>query len=382
MTLRFITLFGIVASIVTGIALGILGLRHWTGDGDAVRQSRLIEKAAEYIQSHYVEDLPDDQLVNDALGGMLDGLDEHSRFLDRRAFERLQAEAEGEFGGIGVQLALVGGYFTILAPLDGTPAAQAGLAAGDRLIAIGGESLRGRRLVEVVDLLRGPRQTPVQLTLLRSGKRLQHTLTRARIEMQSVDGRWLEPGFALVRIARFLKTTGNRFAGVIGVLQRQGAIDGLILDLRGNPGGVLGASVDVADALLAKGLLVCTESRPESQPLAHRATVDDLLPGVPVAVLIDADSASGSEIVAAALKDHGRAIVVGTRSFGKGTVQSLLPLADKRALKLTTGYYFRPNGASIDAQGVVPDVELAASGDEAAFAAALKVLKDQALALR
>ena len=375
MSLRFITLFGIVASLVTGMAVGMLGYRNWSDRSAAFRQADVVEQAAEYIQSNYVEEIPDGQLVNDALQGMLNGLDDYSRFLDPDAYARLRADTAGRFGGIGVQLGLVDDYFTVTAVFDETPAARAGLAAGDRLVALNSESLKGKRLPEVTDLLRDREGTEIRLTLVRSGKKFDVTLTRAKIAVESVRTRWLAPGYAYARIARFQRDTGNDFAAAVKLLAREGAINGLVLDLRNNPGGVLGAAVDVADVLLEQGLIICTEGRPESRRLEHRASIGDLLNGAPVAALINSGSASGAEIVASALQDHKRATTIGTKSYGKGSVQSLLPLADDRALKLTTGYYFRPNGSLIDQSGVVPDIAIDPSDDELVLALTLRVLK-------
>ena len=375
MSLRFITLFGIVASIVTGMAVGMLGYRNWSDRSAASRQADVVEQAAEYIQSNYVEEIPDGQLVNDALQGMLNGLDDYSRFLDPDAYARLRADTAGRFGGIGVQLGLVDDYFTVTAVFDETPAARAGLAAGDRLVALNSESLKGKRLPEVTDLLRGREGTEIRLTLVRPGKKFDVTLTRAKIAVESVRTRWLAPGYAYARIARFQRDTGNDFAAAVKLLAREGGINGLALDLRNNPGGVLGAAVDVADVLLEQGLIICTEGRPESRRLEHRASIGDLLNGAPVAVLINSGSASGAEIVASALQDHKRATIIGTKSYGKGSVQSLLPLADDRALKLTTGYYFRPNGSLIDQSGVLPDIAIDPSDDELVLALTLRVLK-------
>lgn len=382
MGLRFITLFGIVASIVTGIALGISGYRGWFDDVAPSRPANVFEQAARYIRTSYVEDIEEGQLVGDALKGMLDGLDEDSKFLDRDAYERLQADTAGRFGGIGIELGLRDRYFTVIATLDDAPAAGAGVTAGDRLIALDGESLKGKKLLHVIDLLRGPRGSEVRLTLVRSGGRFEVTLTRAGIDVESVRARWLEPGYAYVRIARFQKDTGNDFADAIRVLGRDGELAGLVLDLRNNPGGVLGASVDTADVLLERGLLICTESRPGMQRLEHRALTRDLLKGAPAAVLINERSASGSEIVASALQDHRRAAVLGAKSYGKGSVQSVLPLAGDRALKLTTGYYYRANGNSLHASGVVPEVRMESSDDEAWLARALQIVKGEAPASR
>ncbi len=392
MGLRFVTLFGIVASIVTGIALGILGYRGWFDGAASSRQADIIEQAARYIRTNYVDDIEDGQLVTDALRGMLDGLDDYSKYLDRDAYERLQADTAGRFGGIGIELGLRGGYFTVIESLDDAPAARAGVAAGDRLIAVDGESLKGKKLLDVIELIRGPRGSRVNLALTRSGSRFEVALSRARIDVKSVRARWLEPGYAYVRIARFQKDTGHDFAQVVMALARegegerrgqgQGGIAGLVLDLRNNPGGVLGASVDTADVLLEQGLLICTESRTGVQRLEHRALTGDMLNGAPAVVLINEGSASGSEIVASALQDHGRAALMGVKSYGKGSVQSVLPLAGDRALKLTTGYYYRPNGDSLHANGVVPDVHMHSSDDEAWIERAMQFVKGEVFAAR
>ena len=378
MGLRFITLIGIIVSMVTGIALGILTFLLWPSATDDSGQAHAIQRAVQYIESNYVEPIPDGQLINDALNGMLNGLDDHSKFLDPKAYRRLQADTDGAFGGIGIELGLVAGYFTVTAILAETPAAAAGLAAGDRLVAVDDEPLGGKRIMEVVDLLRGPPGTDVQVALVRSGDTVSVGLTRARIQMQSVDARWLEPGFAYAHIARFQNRTGHDFTQALTDLANGGnsAIQGLVLDLRSNPGGVLGASVDVADALLDRGLLICSEGRPASRRLEHRARTGDLLRGAPVAVLINQSSASGSEIVASALQDHERATLVGGTSYGKGSVQSVLPLAGG-ALKLSTGYYYRPDGSSIHAGGVLPDVEIDASDGQEWIARALSIVKGE-----
>ncbi|MDE0062992.1 MAG: S41 family peptidase [Gammaproteobacteria bacterium] len=384
MGLRFVTLFGIVASIVTGIALGILGYRGWFDGVKSSRQADVIEQAATYIRANYVDEIEDGQLVADALRGMLNGLDGYSKYLDRDAYERLQADTAGRFGGIGIELGLRDGYFTVVETLENAPAARAGMAAGDRLIALDGESLKGKKLLDVIELIRGPRGSDVNLTLIRSGGRFEVGLTRARIDIESVRARWLEPGYAYVRISRFQKDTGNEFADTVRALGRESdiGIAGLVLDLRNNPGGVLGASVDTADVFLEPGLLICTESRPGIQRLEHRALTGDLLNGAPSAVLINEGSASGSEIVASALQDHGRATVLGLKSYGKGSVQSVLPLAGERALKLTTGYYYRPGGGSLHASGVVPEVRMDSTDDGAWVERALQIVKGEVLALR
>ena len=379
MGLRFVTLLGIVASIVAGIALGILGYRGWFDGAGAPGKADVMETAARYIRDNYVEEIPEGQLVNDALRGMLEGLDDYSKYLDSDAYERLRADTAGRFGGIGVELGLRGGFFTVVESLADGPAARARVAAGDRLIAVDGESLKGKKLLEVVERVRGPRGTEVSLTLVRDRRRFEVDLIRGSIDAQSVRSRWLEPGYAYVRIARFRKDTGNDLADAVRALgpDEEARVAGLVLDLRDNPGGVLGASVDTADVFLERGLLICTESRPGIARQEHRALAPDLLRGAPVTVLINGSSASGAEIVASALQDHGRAAVLGVRSYGKGSVQSVLPLAADRALKLTTGYYYRPNGASLHASGVVPEVHVESSDDAVWLDRALRIVKGE-----
>ena len=384
MRLRIITLFGIVASMFLGIALGILIFLFWPTGEAGSGQAHTIQRAAQYIESNYVEVIPDGQLVNDAIQGMLNGLDDHSRFLDPKAYQRLQADTEGAFGGIGIELGLVEGYFTVAETMADTPAAEAGLTQGDRLIRVDDMPLKGKRLLEVVDLLRGPIGTEIQLALVRSGDTVNVDLIRAEIHMRSVSARWLAPGIAYARIARFQSRTGREFVNTVTELgeDADAAIRGLILDLRSNPGGVLGASIDVADALLDRGLLICSEGGPSTGRLEHRARTGDLLRGAPVAVLINQGSASGSEIVASALRDHDRAILVGTKSYGKGSVQSVLQLRGERALKLTTGYYYRPGGDSIHDGGVLPDVEIDSADNDEWLDQALSIVKGEKLAVR
>ncbi len=375
MSLRPITLLGIVISIVTGIALGITGYHAWVSSDFDSTNARALQQALVHIQSNYVDDVSKRQLVNDALRGMLDGLDDHSNFLDSTAFDELQAQTRGHFGGIGIELGLVDGYFTVVAPLDDTPAARAGLQSGDRIIELDRESLKGKQLVDVVKMLRGPPGSELHLKLRREDQSMDITLTRAKIEIASVRTRWLEPGYAYIRISQFQTDTGHDFTDALNALKNEDHIHGLVLDLRNNPGGVLQASVAVADAFLEKGLIVYTEGRQPSSHLKYRASGNDLLDGAPIAVLINQGSASASEIVAGALKDHSRATLLGTQSYGKGSVQSVLPLSDARAIKLTTAYYYTPNGATIHKQGIVPDIELEVSDNDAVLAEAVRILK-------
>ena len=270
---------------------------------------------------------------------------------------------------------MVGGYFTVASTLDDSPATRAGLLPGDRITSIEGTSLKGKRLKWVVSSLRGPPGTPLHLRAQRGNERFGLGLTRALIAAPTVRWNWLEAGYAYVRITGFNKRTGSEFQDALATLATESPIAGLVLDVRGNTGGILPASVDVAGALLDGGVVTTMQSRPPVPRQAYRAPPGDALGGAPVVVLIDRKAASASEIVAGALKDHGRAILLGETSFGKGTVQSLVPLSGAQGLKLTTGHYFTPNGDSIHDEGIKPDVEANPDDTNALLAQALKVLK-------
>jgi carboxyl-terminal processing protease len=323
--------------------------------------------------------------VNGALRGMLDNLDAHSNYLDPDDYSNLQAETSGQFGGVGIELGLVDDFFTVIAPLDDTPASAAGLQSGDRITKIDDQTLRGKKLMEVVKLLRGEPGSTLQLRIVREETTpFNVTLTRATIEIASVKGHLIEPGYGYIRISQFQSRTSEDFARQLKDLIRdnKAALDGLVLDLRNNPGGVLQASVAVADTFLEDGLIVYTEGRLPTSRLKYRASGKDVLDGAPIVVLINEGSASAAEIVAGALQDHKRAKLVGTKSYGKGSVQSVMPLSGNRAIKLTTAYYYTPEGRSIQKIGIEPDILVEFSVvtadhyDEVLMARALAVLKE------
>lgn len=375
MLLRPLTLLAMILSIVSGVALGIAGFGHWRAQ--LIDQASLaqFESALDHVRQNYVKELSDEELLKGALNGMLQSLDAHSAYLDAAQFDDLQAETTGHFGGIGIELGLIDGYFTVIAPIDNTPAARAGLRSGDRLLEMDGESLRGNSLIDVIHRMRGEPGSRIKLRYKRANsKRLRDVnLKRDVISVASVSHRWLAPGYAYVRISQFQTTTGSDFNRAINKLQKssENGIHGLVLDLRNNPGGVLQASVTVADSLLDDGLIVYTEGRKPSNKLKYRAAGKDTLAGAPVVVLINAGSASASEIVAGALKDHERALLMGETSYGKGSVQSLVPLSDDRAIKLTTAYYYTPSGRSIHKLGIEPDVTFTDNGSYEDFDQAL-----------
>lgn len=375
MTLRPLKLIAVIFSMVAGVAFGVLTHQLGLGRGMDAEPIRLMAQTFLRIKALYVEPVADQQLVEDALRGMVRGLDRHSRFLDEAALASLQADLDGAFGGIGVRLALVDGHFTLVSVTDGLPAAEGGLLPGDRITAIDRMSLQDRRLSEVIGRLRGAAGQPVRLELWREGEGFDADLVRVRIAPPSVVSNWLAPGYAHVRIRHFNKATDEDFVKAVNALADEHPVVGLVLDLRGNTGGMFPAAVAVAGALLDGGAVAYTEGRVPSGRQEHLAPPGDLLNGAPAAVLIDGKSASASEIVAAALQQRGRALLLGESSYGKGTVQSVVHLAGERGLKLTTAQYFTANGGAIQEQGIEPDVAADAKDSEAILAEALALLK-------
>ena len=310
------------------------------------------------IRQGYVESVPDSKLFEMAVQGMLSGLDPHSVFLEEKAYDSLQENTQGEFSGLGIEIGQDRGYITIIAPIDGSPAEAAGLEAGDVILKIDGESIRDLPVDRSVDLMRGPTGSEVLLTIGRRGTQdpFDVTVIRDIIKVPSVRSRALMKGYLWLRAAQFQKDTGNEAIAVLQEALTEGDLKGVVLDLRNNPGGVLGASVDMAGALLDGGLVVYTEGRHPQAAERFEASPGDMLDDLPIVVLINGGSASASEIVAGALQDRRRAIIMGTRSFGKGSVQTILPVTETRAVKLTTALYYTPNGRSIQAEGIVPDI--------------------------
>lgn len=312
-----------------------------------------------HIRLSYVEEIDDKTLLENAIRGMLSGLDPHSSYLDAKSFSDLQANTTGEFGGLGLEVGMENGFVKVIAPIDGTPAEKAGIESGDLIIKLDGKPVKGMSLNEAVNIMRGKRGSDIELTIIREGLRLplDIVVTRDTIKVVSVRSRTLEDGFGYVRIAQFQSKTGREFRQAVEKLQQKNkTMKGLVLDLRNNPGGILQASVDVADTVLDQGLIVYTEGRLQNSHSQYSAKPDDLIEGTPIVVLINGGSASASEIVAGALQDHHRAVIMGTDSFGKGSVQTVVPLSDKHAIKLTTARYYTPSGRSIQAQGISPDI--------------------------
>ncbi|QKT05008.1 S41 family peptidase [Ectothiorhodospiraceae bacterium 2226] len=327
-----------------------------------VEELRAFTEVFARIKNDYVEEVDDRTLLQHAIRGMLTGLDPHSAYLDTDEYKDLRVGTSGEFGGLGIEVSMEDGFVKVVAPIDETPAARAGIRAGDTIIRLDETPVKGMSLSDAVKMMRGKPNTDLTLTVVRDGedRPLDITITRAIIKVQSVRSRTLEPGFGYLRITQFQSRTGEDVVRALQSLKNEndGALKGLVLDLRNNPGGVLNASVAVADAFLDQGLIVYTEGRVPGSELKFHANPNDTLEGAPIVVLVNGGSASASEIVAGALQDHRRAIVMGEDTFGKGSVQTIMPMGNETALKLTTARYFTPKGRSIQAHGITPDIPL------------------------
>lgn len=312
------------------------------------------------VKNDYVETIDDRQLIENAIRGMLEGLDPHSAYLDQGEYKDLQEGTTGEFGGLGIEVGMEDGFVKVISPIDDTPASRAGILAGDLIIRLGDKSVKGMSLNDAVTLMRGKPGSPIVLTVVREGeeKPLSIEIIRDVITVKSVKGRMLEPGYGYVRISNFQSHTAEDLRRQLVQLKQdeKNGLKGLILDLRNNPGGILNAAVGVSDLFLDDGLIVYTEGRIKDSKLQFTAKPSDILKDAPIIVLVNGGSASASEIVAGALQDHDRAIIMGEQTFGKGSVQTILPMNDAAALKLTTARYFTPSGRSIQASGIEPDI--------------------------
>ncbi|BAP42032.1 peptidase S41A, C-terminal protease [Pseudomonas sp. StFLB209] len=321
---------------------------------------RTFAEVLDRVKAAYVEPVDDKTLLENAIKGMLSNLDPHSAYLGPEDFQELQESTSGEFGGLGIEVGVENGMVKVVSPIDDTPASRAGIEAGDLIVKINGAPTQGQTMQEAVDKMRGKVGEKITLTLVRDGGNpFDVTLSRAIIQVKSVKAQLLESGYGYVRITQFQVKTGDEVGKALTKLRKDNGnkkLSGIVLDLRNNPGGVLQSAVAVADHFLTKGLIVYTKGRIANSELRFSADPADASEGVPLVVLINGGSASASEIVAGALQDQKRGILMGTDTFGKGSVQTVLPLNNDRALKLTTALYYTPNGRSIQAQGINPDI--------------------------
>jgi len=381
--LLLITL-GIVLGISLTIGRSVLAERDNIATPLPLNELRTFSEVFATIKSHYVEAVDDKGLLENAIRGMLSGLDPHSAYLDKQDYEDLKVGTSGEFGGLGIEVGMEDGFVKVIAPIDDTPAQRAGIEAGDLVIRLDDTPVKGLTLKDAVDIMRGKPGTRIVLTVIREGsnKPLKIEIVRDIIKVTSVKSNLMNEHYAYVRITQFQTNTAENMEEAIDNLKKESkdSLRGLVLDLRNNPGGLLGASVSVADDFLENGRIVYTEGRAEDSEISFNATPGDIINGLPIVVLINVGSASASEIVSGALQDHKRAILMGTRSFGKGSVQSVMPLKDGNALKLTTARYYTPSGRSIQAEGIVPDILLENIQMAAAEEPEFKPLKEANLA--
>ncbi|MEX0734815.1 MAG: S41 family peptidase [Steroidobacteraceae bacterium] len=362
------TLLVALAGCLAGVLLAATVLwiaRQGRDSADiAAQDARLLAEVIDRIRDDYVDRTDNHELMSNAIRGMVGELDPHSAFMDAEEFEDLRIATEGNYSGIGVEVTIESDALTVIAPIDGSPAAHAGIRPGDVILEIDGRQFRNEKLGDAIESIRGDPGTVVHLTIGREAAPhpLAFAIERALVSVHSVRFEMLEPGYGYLRISQFSETTGADTGAALRGLQQQagGKLRGLVLDLRNNPGGVLDAAVEVSDAFLETGLIVSAEGRSDESRFRMEALAGDLSHGTPIAVLVNQGSASAAEIVAGALRDNGRAKLLGQKTFGKGSVQTVMPLEDGQALKLTTSHYFTPSGVSIHERGLEPDLPLPA----------------------
>ena len=364
--LRALTMLGVGAALAILLSFGQGVLAKKDGDSLPIEDLRTFTEIFIKIKNDYVEPIDDRTLLENAIKGMLAGLDPHSAYLVPEDYAELQTGTSGEFGGLGIEVGMEDGFVRVIAPIDDTPADLAGIEAGDLVVRLDDTPVKGMNLEEAVKIMRGKPGTAITLTVVRQGEEgtLKITIVRDVIRVTSVKSRILEDKYAYVRITQFQSRTGENLREAVKELEDEapGGLKGMILDLRNNPGGVLSAAVSVSDAFLTGGTIVYTEGRLDDAKLKFNAKPADILDGAPLVVLVNGGSASASEIVAGALQDHRRAVIMGTNTFGKGSVQTILPMENGSALKLTTSRYYTPSGRSIQASGIKPDIELETLG--------------------
>jgi carboxyl-terminal processing protease len=382
-------LLGAVLGISVSLAPPVQADRRPDSASLPWEEARLLAEIIERVKRDYVDRVDDHELIESAIRGMIADLDPHSSFLDPEEFRNIRISTSGKYSGVGIEIGVSDGRIVVVAPIDGSPADRAGILAGDIILAIDGMPVTASDLEDSVSRMRGPVGTEVVLTLQREGSEeaLKIELQRGQVELRSVRAELLDGGDAYVRISHFTAGTPHDLRHALAELRRQAdrPLAGMVLDLRNNPGGVLDAAIEVADVFLDGGLIVSAEGRMPEARFRANASPGDMLGGAPLTVLVNNGSASAAEIVAGALKDHRRATIIGTRTFGKGSVQTIMPLSDGRAIKLTTSRYYTPAGLSIQARGVTPDLLVEGpgpDGEDAQLASALATLLGQRVALR
>jgi carboxyl-terminal processing protease len=376
-----LVLFGVMAGILLSLNFSAVAQREEARYPLPVDELRAFAEVYGAIKTGYVEPVEDKKLITEAINGMLSGLDPHSAYLDQEAFKELQVGTQGEFGGLGIEVGMEDGFVKVVSPIEDTPAFRAGLKPGDLIVKLDDTPVKGMTLGDAVKRMRGKPKTPIRLTIVRKGESqpFEVTVVRDIIKVQSVKSKLLEPGYGWVRISQFQEHTAESLVKHLNQLYKNGQLKGLVLDLRNDPGGLLNGAVGVSAAFLPRdAIVVTTDGRTEDAKRKYTASPVDYLRGrgedylknlpagiknVPMVVLVNGGSASASEIVAGALQDYKRATVMGTQSFGKGSVQTIMPLKNNTAIKLTTARYYTPSGRSIQAKGITPDIAVEEPGE-------------------
>jgi len=354
---------GIVIGLSLGLARGVLAEKPAALGGDLPWQdARMLAAVLERVKHDYVNPVDDHQLLQAAIRGMVASLDPYSAYLDGDEYDEVKISSSGRYFGVGIELSIEDEQVVVIAPFDGSPAALAGIRSGDVIVTIDGIPVNSNTLADTIGRMRGAEGTSVKIGIMREGhpEPMLFTLKRSRVELHSVRAEMLESGYGYVRISQFSETTGDDLNAALKNLRKHNGapLKGLVLDMRDNPGGVLEAAVSVADTFLDSGVIVTAKGRTPDSKFEMSATPGDALNGAPIVVLVNGGSASAAEIVAGALKDQHRAKLMGRTTFGKGSVQTIIPLSDDRAVKLTTSLYYTPSGVSINHRGIAPDIEL------------------------
>jgi carboxyl-terminal processing protease len=352
-----------VLVIVTAAVILIASIGVWgenTGKSPEYKELDLLMKVKQMVQKNYVKEVSDKELLQGAINGMLQSLDPHSSFMTPDMFKELQVETKGEFEGLGIEITLEDGVLTIISPIEDTPGYRAGLKPGDKILKIDGETTKNITLIKAVKMMRGPKGSKVTLTVMRQGfkKFKDYTISRDIIHVHSVKKQVIEPGYVLIKVVNFQDSTDTDLVNALSEVGDDSSIKGVILDLRNNPGGLLDQAVKVSNMFINKGLIVRTDGRAKDQRMDFKATTTGKHYKFKMATLINQGSASASEIVAGALQDHDRALILGEKSFGKASVQTIIPLDNGSGLRLTTAHYYTPEGRHIQKTGIAPDVDM------------------------
>ncbi len=350
-------LFFFVTVLAAVLAIAVASTRLGMAAGK-YEELAVFNNVLSIVEKNYVEAVDDKKLIEGAINGMLSSLDPHSNYLDPDTFKEMQVETKGSFGGLGIEITIKDGYVTVVSPIEGTPAYKVGIQPGDKIVKIEGKSTKNMTLIDAVKMMRGPKGSKITITVFRDGmsKPEDYTITRDVIKIQSVRAKLLDGGIGYVKVASFQEGTDKDLHEALGKFRKEGKIRGVVLDLRNNPGGLLDQAVKVSDEFLDKGLIVYTDGRVENQRMRFEATKKKGVEKYPMVVLVNGGSASASEIVAGALQDQDRALILGTQTFGKGSVQTIIPLEDGSGLRLTTARYYTPKGRSIQVKGITPDI--------------------------